>query len=579
MSLTRVRKQWTLSPQDRPQIDVLARAMGIPRQAAHLLILRGVHTPEEGERFLYPSLDTLSDPFLLTDMDKAVARLQQARERGEHVLVFGDYDVDGIAGTAILLSALRRYGIMQCSYGMPNRVLEGYGLSPDRVQWAKDQGAHLIVTADNGATAMDAAEAAQRLGIDLIITDHHILEAALPPAIAVVNPKREAAEHPAADLCGAGVALKLAIALTGEIHDLDLAALGTIADMVPLRGENRVIAALGLIEARKGQRVGLVKLAQIAKTDLAQLRAGDVAFQIAPRLNAGGRVGNGQSGVDLLTTDSAQEAAAIAEELDAANAERRTIETEMTEEAESLLQANFEERQRSVVLARHGWHPGVIGIVASRLQARYYRPIVLIALDEAGEGRGSARSIDDFDIAAAFEGCREHLVRFGGHRSAAGLTIREENIPAFAAAFETQAATALPAGNLCPRLKIDAQVGLSEVNTELMRTVELLQPFGIGNPEPVFASMNMQLAPNSLREVSGGHLKFAVQEGPSIFPAIAFRTGERAQEIASWPTLDLAFCIQYDRFRGGNTLQLLVRDLCRAGEAFASAPDSASATC
>ncbi len=554
-------RKWRFCEHDRVRASELAERLGIPRMAAHLLLLRGLETPESADRFLHPALEHLSDPFLLTDMREAIARIALARERGEHVLVFGDYDVDGITGTAILVNALRRYGIARCSYGMPHRLMEGYGLSPDRVQWAKEQGADLIVTVDNGVAAHDAVQAAHDLGIDTIVTDHHIIEGALPEAVAVVNPQREPPDHPAAELCGAGVAFKLAMALTGQTSDLDLAALGTVADIVPLRGENRVLVALGLREITKGRRTGLVALARQARFDLERARSENIAYQLAPRLNAGGRIGHAQAGVELLLTDSTEEANRIAQDLEAANEERRGIEATILKEATDILGREFRPEQRSIVLASPTWHAGVIGIVASRIQSRFYRPVVLIAMDEDGEGRGSARSIDAFDIGRAIEACGDLLVRYGGHRSAAGLTIRQERLAAFSEAFEAEAAKTIPEGELSPSLRIDAIASLSEIDPQLVATLELLQPFGHANPAPLFATCNVTPMPNSVREMGTGHMQCMFKEGPSLLRGIAFQMAERIPELAAASAVDIAYTPQFNTYRGETTLQLNIKDI------------------
>ncbi|MBM3289713.1 MAG: single-stranded-DNA-specific exonuclease RecJ, partial [Candidatus Hydrogenedentes bacterium] len=304
--------EWRIAPDNRAAARALAAELDVAPAVARVLLLRGASTVDAARRFLNPDAAQLSDPFALTDMRRAVDRIAAARANGETVLVFGDYDVDGISGAALLVRGLRRYGIAHCVYGMPNRLEEGYGLSPDRVDWARGLGASLIVTVDNGIAAHDAVARARELGIDVIVTDHHLIERGVPDAFATINPKREPADHPAADLCGSGVALKLVQALTGELHDLDLAALGTVADVVPLTGENRDIVALGLRQAAAAPRTGLRELAAVARVAIGELRSDGIAFQLAPRINAGGRMGDGLTGLELLLTESAEEARAMA---------------------------------------------------------------------------------------------------------------------------------------------------------------------------------------------------------------------------------------------------------------------------
>ncbi|MCC6152504.1 MAG: single-stranded-DNA-specific exonuclease RecJ [Candidatus Hydrogenedentes bacterium] len=552
--------EWKLAPDNRAEAQALAQQLEIAPAVARVLVLRGASQPAIASRFLNPDVSQLSDPIALTDMQRAVDRIARAREKNETVLIFGDYDVDGISGTALMYSGLRRYGIEKCIYGMPNRLLEGYGLSADRVDWAAAQGVSLLITVDNGVAAFDAIARAKELGIDVIVTDHHLIERGLPDAYAVINPKREADDHPAANLCGSGVALKLVQALAGELHDLDLAALGTVADVVPLTGENRVIVAAGLAYASQKKRLGLSELASISKVTLESLKSEDIAFQIAPRINAGGRMGDGIAGLKLLLTESYDEARAMAEELDAANEERKAIESDTLAEAISMLKHTFTPEHRSIVLSSRTWHRGVIGIVASRLQATHYRPVVLVAVDGDGVGRGSARSIAGFNIAAAIEQCVEHLQACGGHAMAAGLTLREECFAAFQEAFETCAKDLLPEGELRRVLDIDAQVALTEIDTRLVRTLDKLQPFGQGNPAPVFCAFGVRALQDSWRELRGGHMKFVVKDGPKLLDVIGFRMADRIPTLARADAIDIAFTPQLNTWRDQTTVQLVLKD-------------------
>ncbi|MCP4640717.1 MAG: single-stranded-DNA-specific exonuclease RecJ [bacterium] len=561
MSPRRTPCDWRVAAEDREQTAALAKALDVPRPVAHLLTCRGVATPEEGQRFLQPGSDYFTDPFLLDDMDKAVDRIRVARDGGERITVFGDYDVDGVSGTAILVNALRRYGIESCSYGIPDRLSEGYGLSPERVRSAHDDGVNLIVTADNGSTAHASAAAARELGIDLIVTDHHQLEGGLPDALAVVNPKRQDSSYPSPDLCGAAVAFKLAQALTGEMADLDIVALGTVADIVPLRDENRDLVAAGLAYAKRHPRLGLERLASIARVDLTQLRAEHIAFQLGPRINAGGRLGDGITGLKLLLADDADEAGRLAGQLNEANEERRAIEKEIFEEARARLRDSYSPDQRTIVLAGSNWHPGVIGIVASRLQSLYYRPIVMIAIEGDGCGRGSARSIAGFDIISSISACQDHLVKFGGHAGAAGLTVETDKLDAFREAFEAEAARLLPDEELRRVLEIDAQIAFSEVDSQLIALMDRLQPFGHGNPAPLFCTYGATVVPHSWRELRGGHMRVTLKQGAHMFTAVGFHMGDRLAEVQSAASLDVAFTPQFNTFRGETTIQLVLKDL------------------
>ena len=561
MTNQRIQRRWEIAEVDRAASGELARSLRVPRIVAHILMRRGVSDIEGGRRFLHPSIEHLSDPFSLTDMQPAVDRIQLAKERQEHVRVFGDYDVDGVAGTAILVQALQRFGISQYSYAMPDRVTEGYGIKPDHVKQAQQEGVDLLITVDNGISAFEAAGTARDCGIDVIVTDHHSLGDRLPEACAVINPKREPPSHPAADLCGAAVALKFAQALTGTMDGLDFAALGTVADIVPLRGENRDLTAAGLDCIARNPRLGLEQLAQVAGIRIEELRADGIAFQLGPRINAGGRLGDGTTGLRLLLTDSPTEAAEAAKELDSANYERRTIERQILDEALAQVEDTLHPKQRSIVLGAREWHPGVVGIVASRVLSRYYRPVLLVAFDEDGVGRGSARSIPELDIMEVLEGCADHLDAYGGHRAAAGITVLEQDFAAFRERFEAEAARLLPDGELQPTLDIDGLISFSEIDGQMVRALEQLRPFGHGNPSSILCTFGATVLPNSWRAMRGGHLRVTLKEGPSLFTAVGFGMGDVLQDLPNWPTVDAAFNPRLNTWRGETTVQLVLKDI------------------
>jgi single-stranded-DNA-specific exonuclease len=539
----------------------LAEAVKVRSLIAQLLLRRGIETPEEASRFLAPSLRNLSDPFLLTDMRVAVERITRARDAGEAVLAFGDYDVDGISAMALLIGGLQRFGVTRVTHGMPMRLTEGYGLNPERVEAAQRDGVTLIITVDNGMGAHEAARRARELGVDLIITDHHSADGAFPEAVAIVNPKREPADHPAAPLCGAGVAFKLCMALNGTPNDLDIAALGTVADIVPLVGENRVLVALGLRHMAKYARTGIAELASKAQVNIAEMTAEKIGFKLGPRINAAGRLDDPMVALRLLLSESPHEASHIAGLLDEANAERQRIERAILDECVDELDACFLPRQRSVVLSRRGWHAGVIGIVASRLVTEYSRPTILIAVDEEGVGRGSARSGPGFDMMAALNACGEHLERYGGHRSAAGLTVREDRIQAFREAFEAQALAQLGAEEIVPELNIDAIAAFTEIDGALLKTLERLEPFGHGNPAPLFCSMGVEIVPQSIRFLKEHHLRVSLRQGDKVFSAIGFFMAERYHQ-ESWPrVVDVAYAPKLNTYMNETTIQLELRDL------------------
>jgi len=552
---------WKVAEEDRVKTTQWAQILGVPRMIAHLLTLRRIETIESAERFLNPCLENICDPFLLKDMHPAVDRIRRARECGGHVLVFGDYDVDGIAGTAILVNALRDFGIARCSYGLPSRFLEGYGLSSDRVEAAHEQGVDLIVTVDNGIGAREAAETAKRLDIGLIVTDHHQLEGDLPEAAAIINPAIEDPPGPCAHASGAAVAFKLAWALTGKREGLDIVALGTVADAVPLRGENRDLVAAGLEHMRRCPRLGLQALASVARVRLDEITTEDIAFQLAPRINAAGRLKDGKLALELLLADSPGDAARMAGELNRANEERRDIERAILEEALEELDATFHAEQHSIVLAHRHWHPGVVGIVASQILSRYNCPVVLIAVNKDGLGRGSARSTPEFDMLGALSACAGSLERFGGHLTAAGITILEQNIEAFKEAFEVEAARRVPKREPRKMLEVDALVSLSEIDVRLVRTLERLQPFGHANHAPVFCSYGVQPLPDSVRELQGRHLRFDVRQGARVLNVIGFRMAGRLTPARAVAPIDIAYTPQLNTWRGETSIQLALRDI------------------
>jgi single-stranded-DNA-specific exonuclease len=551
---------WQVATMDREAALEMSRGLDISRLMAHLLLTRGVTSVEGGHRYFNPSPDHLSDPWTLTGMATAVDRIKDAQSRGESVMVFGDYDVDGISATALMVCALRRYGVADVRYDLPHRLRGGYGLNAARVKKAKEDGVGLVITVDNGITAYEAAEAAQEAGVDLIVTDHHSLGDTLPPACAVINPKRDAPDHPAANLAGVGVAFKLAHALTGEAMDLDLVALGTVADVVPLQGENRDLVSLGLKTMRDRPRVGLAELARLSKTPVEQVTSETISFQLGPRINAAGRLGDPWVGLDMLLTEDPHVASAKAQELDGANNERRAMEKDILAEVEEALEEKGMGTGTGIVLAKRGWHPGVLGIVASRLQRTHHQPALLIGIDEDGVGRGSARGVPACDLAKALAACGDHLVRHGGHRAAAGLTVEEDRIPAFEDVFLSELAVQMGEGWPEPTLTIDAQVSLSQIDGQIIRTMESLQPFGQGNPAPVLCTYGVEVLEKSVRSMNGGHVRMTVKEGPRIFNAVAFGMGHRFNELEAAQRLDIAFSVGLNTWRGETSIQLLLKD-------------------
>jgi single-stranded-DNA-specific exonuclease len=569
MSALLVARRWVFPPApDRAAAERLGRELRLPSALCALLVQRGFAEPEAARGFLRPHAAQLHPASALAGMGDAVARLRRARDARETVLVHGDYDVDGICSTALLVRALRRMGLRAEPF-VPHRLRDGYDLTTAGVAAARAAGATLILTCDCGIVAHDAVRAARAAGIDVVVTDHHTPGAELPDAVAVVNPNRADCGYPGKGLAGVGVAWKVCCALADELgfpQDrltpyLDLVALATIADVAPLSGENRALVRWGLRVLQDTPNPGLRAL--LAATGLAgrELSASQVGFVLAPRLNAVGRMGEALRGVRLLLTDDEAEAEQIATELEAENRARQSVEGETLRAALGGLETGYDpERDRGVVLAAEGWHPGVIGIVASRLVERLHRPVVVIALDGTGDGKGSGRSIRAFDLHAALAGCAEHLVRFGGHRVAAGCSIRPERVDGFRDAFAARARAVLADDDLVPEVRVDLELELRHCDLDLARMLRHAGPFGSGNPTPVFAVRAVALA--DAREVGQGHLKLALASAGTRLDAIGFGMAGRMAEpgFGALP-MDVAFKLEENHYRGRTSLQARLVDL------------------
>ncbi|MEO0073821.1 MAG: single-stranded-DNA-specific exonuclease RecJ, partial [candidate division WOR-3 bacterium] len=532
MSALAPNHNWNLPEPDSTDGSDLAKATGLPRLIATLLQRRGFASAEAVRRFLEPSAASLHRPDTLPDIDRAVERIMQTVSRQQRILVYGDYDVDGITGTAILVSALRMIGADAITY-LPQRETEGYGLSLKGLEYAQTQGCTLIVTTDCGITDLESTAAAATAGIEVVVTDHHEPRRnddgsdELPTAVAIVNPKRSDSSYPFRELAGCGVAFKLAWRLlqaAGRTRQdlaelLDLAALGTIADMVPLLDENRIIARLGLKSLQTGWRPGIRALTEKAGLRPANLSSRDVSFVLAPRINAAGRVGNADTALRLLLTSDRTEADQLASQLDEMNRSRQLLEESIFEDAAAAVESSRLFEQRVMVVAGEGWHEGVIGIVASKLVERFYRPCVLVSF-KGETGKGSGRSITGFDLYSALKACSDCLLRFGGHRYAAGLQIHRQQVARLAAELNAFAAR-LPETVFEPTLHVEAVARLSELDATLLEALAKLEPFGPDNPEPVFATLGLEVV-GCPQAVGRDHLKFRVRDGDTVVPAIAW---------------------------------------------------------
>ena len=559
-------RTWRERQADPEAVEAL-RLSGIPALLARLLVNRGVADPREARAYLNPALSSLHDPLLLKGMAESVERLCLAITRGERVCVHGDYDVDGVTSTALLLSFFRAVGLDCFSY-IPKRLSEGYGLSPQGVAAAARQGASVLVTVDCGIGSVAEALLCREAGIDLIITDHHTPPETLPEAFAILNPLLPGNRFPCTSLAGVGVAFNLVIALRGRLRAgggfpagepdlkqyLDLVALGTVADVVPLLGANRVLVSYGLKELSASSRPGVLALKEVAGV-VGEVGCGAVGFRLAPRINAAGRLEDASLGLELLLTPDRLKAREIATALDDSNAERQALERSTLEEARCMLEEGACRGRKSIVLGSELWHPGVIGIVASRIAELFHRPVILFAL-EGGTGRGSGRSISRFHLLDAIKSCAGHLLRYGGHSHAAGLSIAQEELERFALSFDAAACGSLDADALIPCTAYDAELSPAEIDGALPLALEQMKPFGMGNPEPLFLLRGATVSGS--RVLKGGHLKLQLSCGGRSFEAIGFGLAEKGRGEGR---VDLLFSPGINVWNGKSSLQLTVKDL------------------
>ncbi len=573
-------KLWRIHPHDASRIVALERSAGIPAVVAQLLLCRGICEADLAREFLDPRLSSLRDPELLPGLSAAADRITASVRAGRRIVIYGDYDVDGMSGTAILFLCLKLLGA-EVSYHVPNRIEEGYGLSCEALAKLAGRGAQTIITVDCGASSVREAEEARRLGLELIITDHHHFADTLPAADGLVHPALPGGAYPFTGLCGAGVAFKLAWALcqrasqSKKVSDpmreflmqaVGLVSLGTVADVVPLVDENRVLVRHGLSSLRNRPPLGVAALMKVIGMDLVgPLSSEDISFKLAPRLNAAGRLGQATLGIELLTTESSERAAALAAYLHELNGSRESLERSIYLAANKQATEQFDpEGDAALVLADRGWHPGVIGIVAARLAEKFHRPVVMIAFDPLGNkpGVGSARSAGGFDLHAGFAACTEHLVSHGGHAAAAGLKIEEPRLEAFREQFCEFAASEMSDSARVAELRIDAEVTFSALTSTAVADIERLAPFGHSNPRPLLCATDVTLLePPKL--VGGGqrHLSLRLVQHGVQFKAIAFGGSDWAADLTetSGP-IAVAFRPFVNHFRGRKSVELQVCD-------------------
>lgn len=570
-------KHWRTVAADDGLARELARQASLPFPIACVLVSRGITTPDGVDRFLKPRLSELADPFELPDAATAVDRLWRAIETDEPITIYGDYDVDGVTATALMVTVLSALGA-RVSACLPNRIEEGYGLTPESLtRCLESHHPRLIVTVDCGTGSHEAVALARKAGVDVVVTDHHAVSGPVAAAVAVVNPKCGTHPHQRM-LAGVGVAFKLCHALlkTGrerghaaaaavDLRDyLDLVALGTIADVVPVLGENRILIRHGLACLNGKSRVGLRALTEVAGAT-GELGAYHVGFVLGPRLNAAGRLGHAEIALDLLLTVDGAHAGSVASALDASNKERKRIETDILETAVARIDAEFDPaRHFAVVVGEDGWHVGVVGIVAARLAARYNRPAVVIGFDEAGMGRGSCRGVDGIDLAGTLSLCAQHLHKHGGHEKAAGLELHRRDFEAFQQAFHDACIVALSGRDLRPELRVDGWVTVAEtVDPAFFSALTQLAPFGEQNPEPVWAARGVRVV-GSPRKVGTAHLKLTIGDGVCRVEAIGFGMADR--DLPNGP-MDVAFMVRKNAYMGRETLQWQLVDVRCAADA------------
>ena len=589
--------RWILNdaatPAGQTDGDAFGQSLSVLPAIGRALWARGIRDPAAADRYLNPKLADLFDPFLMKGAAVAVERLQRALVDREPICVYGDYDVDGVTSTALLVSMLRKFAAfapgqerpVRVDFYVPHRLKEGYGLNLDAVARLREKGCKLLVTTDCGVTAVAEVDRATQLGLDVVIIDHHTASQSaegLPKAIAILNPHQPGCGFPSKELAAVGVAFHVLLALRKKLREagwfankkepnlreeLDLVALGTVADVVPLVNSNRILVHFGLVELQRAARPGVLALKNVAKLG-ADVTAGDIGFKLGPRLNAAGRLDDASVGVRLLLSEDPVEARGLAEELDRANAERQDLQARIASEAiEQAARLGPPEERRSLVVSSSAWHAGVVGIVASRLVERFHRPALVLA-EDGGVAKGSGRSVEGFHLYDALAACAQHVTRFGGHKHAAGVTLPASAIPLLAEAFEVQARKGLTVEQLEPRLKVDARLRPDECTLALAQALARLAPFGAGNPEPVFLCDELsvddaRVLPDK-RKSGPGHLKLKVKAGSSgTMDAIGFGLG--ASPPAAGAAVSAAFQLAIDAYFGTERLQLKIKGLRPAG--------------
>ncbi|MGQ4665772.1 single-stranded-DNA-specific exonuclease RecJ [Metabacillus halosaccharovorans] len=556
--------RWMIQSSDETFIQNLRENLSVTPLVASLLVNRGINSVEAAQEFLDTDSQTFHDPFLLKDMDKAVQRIQEAIHNNEHILVYGDYDADGVSSTTVLLTTLRKLGA-KADFYIPNRFSEGYGPNEAAFRLAHERGFSLIITVDTGIAAVHEAEISKGLGVDLIITDHHEPGPVLPDALAIIHPKQPECTYPFKELAGVGVAFKLSHALLGEVPTdlLEVAAIGTIADLVALHGENRLIAKRGINQLKTTNRIGLKALLKIANVKLQEINEDTIGFALGPRINAVGRLQSADPAVDLLLSDNEEEAMMIAEEIDLLNKERQKLVNTMTEEAIEEVNTRFPIEQNPViVIAKEGWNPGVVGIVASRLVDRFYRPTIVLSIDkEKGIAKGSARSIVGFDLFENLSTCRDILPHFGGHPMAAGMTLQLEDVNELRERLVEKAHMILTEDDFIPVTRVDVSCKLEDITVKSIEEMQQLSPFGMNNPKPIIHLEDMTLA--NVRKIGAeqNHLKIVFSKEEQQLDCVGFGMGYIHDELSPAVAVSAIGELTINEWNNLRKPQIMLKDL------------------
>jgi single-stranded-DNA-specific exonuclease len=556
--------RWVVRQSDRQKAEKLSQELNITPLVASLLVNRGIDTVESARYFLFPKDQSFHDPFLLKDMDKAVDRIRLAIERQEPILIYGDYDADGVSSTSVMMMTLRDLGA-NVEFYIPNRFTEGYGPNETAFKHAAERGFKLIITVDTGISALHEANVARELGIDLIITDHHEPGPELPKAFAIIHPKREDSTYPFRELAGVGVAFKLAHALYGNVpeHLLEIVAIGTIADLVSLKGENRLIVHKGIQQLKATKNIGLQKLLKLSGVEPESIDEETIGFVIAPRLNAAGRLESADPAVELLLTEDQHKAEMLAEKIDQLNKERQDLVNQTTEEAIEEVEKSYPPEENQVlVIGKEGWNSGVIGIVASRLVEKFYRPVIVFSFDtENGLAKGSARSIAGFDLFKNLSECRDILPHFGGHPMAAGMTLQLEDVDELRFRLNALAKEQLTEEDFIPVTDLDGKIDLSDIHLSAIEEMKMLAPYGVDNPKPKVLIENVNIA--AIRKIGSdqSHLKVTLESDGASLDGVGFGMGHFYEHISPYSKLSVIGELAINEWNNIRKPQLFLQDL------------------